>query len=282
MKSREFLFCCCLIVFGSLSLLAQEETLPPRQVQNLDDLIEILQTDMIQHEANLEEQYVVVPIQRGNLNAIQVVRWAARDGVIHFIQVIPLQVPDEHRSNVESGMLRLNHSYPIPGLGLNHETKTPYFRFSVPLQPRGYLLENEVKEYFNFCVNQSIQFAPTLAALSTGEVRAEEVLISHRQRIQAALGPLGSWKRQALGSDWTLNITAQGEVTLQRDGQVVVDSLAKISGTQITFDDVTGPLAADGVGIYEFQIESGKMTFKLVQDASEGRQQILSSGPWER
>ncbi len=272
---------CLVLCFTSSSSMGQDAP-PLKKVTSLDGLVEILKGEKIEHQANIPEQYVVIPVKRGGLNSAQVIRWAARDGFVHFIQVIPIQIPAENLSAVESAMVRINHSYPIPGLGLNHENNTTYFRFTVPILPRGYLLENEVKEYFSFSVNQAVQLLPTIAALSKGEVKAEDALEFHRSRIQQALGPLGAWRREFAGSKWVMKVNPKGEVTLEKDGKIMVDSMVSVKDDQMTFDDVTGQLAVDGKGVYKFKIEGKTMTLTVVEDPSEGRTQVLSSGPWSR
>lgn len=279
------LFCLtvvCLTV-GVRSLAAQDEAPVNRQVASLEDLVAILDSDKIQHQANLEQQYLMVPINRNGLNSAQVIRWAAQDGVAHFIQVIPMQIPQEHQTAVMEAMVHLNHSFPIPGLGMNPENNTPYFRLSVPIQPRGFLLENEVKDYFNFCVNQAIQFTPTIVEVANGKLAPGAALEHHRQRLQAALGPIGSWKKQYADSEWVLVINPQGEVTLYRDGDVVVDSMVTVEeGNRMIFDDITGQLAVDGKGSYEFKVEGNTMTFTPIEDPGEGRKKVLSEGAWTR
>ncbi len=273
---------CLVICFASSPLMSQEAPPTPKKVTSLQELVEILKAEKIEHQANIPEQYVVIPVKRGGLNSAQVIRWAARDGFVHFIQVIPVQIPDENLTVVESAMVRINHSYPVPGLGMNHDNNTTYFRFTVPILPRGFLLESEVKEYFSFSVNQAVQLLPTIKALAEGEVAAEDALEFHRNRIQQALGPLGAWRREFGDSQWVMKVTPKGEVTLEKDGKIVVDSLVNVKDDQMTFDDVTGELAVEGKGTYKFKIEGKTMTFTVVEDASEGRKQVLSSGPWTR
>ena len=281
MKTLSLTLLICLNLLCPLS--AQDEQPALKEVTNIEQLIEILKADNIDHQANVEQQFVMVPINRSGMNSAQVIRWAAQDGVVHFIQVIPLQVPKEHAAAVESAMIRLNHSFPVPGLGMNPENNTPYFRLSVPIQPRGFLQENEIKDYFNFCVGQGVQFAPTLAAIANGEITASASLDYHRKRMQAAFGPIGAWKKKYAESEWIMTINPKGEVTLRRDGEVVVDSMVTVEdGKRMIFDDVTGPLAVEGKGIYEFKIEGETMTFTAVEDPGEGRKQVLSDGPWSR
>lgn len=252
------------------------------QIKSIEELVTIFERDKINHEAKLDQLYVAVPIQRGGFKSVQVIRWVVNDGVVHFIQVIPIKIPAEQLPSMESALVRLNHSYPVPGLGLNHENLTPYFRLTVPLQPRGYLLESEIKEYFSFCVSQALQFTPTLAGIANGDVPAEGALAYHRERIQAAIGPLGIWKREFGGNLWQLSINQKGEATVRRDGEVVVDSMVTVQGDQITFDDITGPLAVDETGTYQFKIEGKSMSLSPLEETAAGRKEVLSGGPWTR
>lgn len=274
----------CLIVVSLFPqiIVAQDLEERPREVSSFAQLIEILNTDKINHQPNEAENYTIVPINKNGLQAAQVIRWAAHDGVVHFIQVIPIQIEAERLPAIESAMIRLNHSYPVPGLGMNHENNTPYFRLTVPLLPRGHLLENEVKEYFSFCVNQAVNFTPALLALSKGEVAAKDILQFQRTMIQRKLGPIGVWRRSFGGSDWVMQIKPNGETTLLRDGDIVVDTMAKFMGEQITFEDVTGDLAVDGIGVYTYKVQGTNITFTAVEDDAEGRKQVLSDGPWSR
>lgn len=271
-----------LFIAISWPLYAQDPGATQKRVESLEDFVEILKADKVNHQANIEDQYVVVPVNKNGLKAAQVIRWAAKDGVVHFIQVIPMKFSDDVIPAVESAMVRLNHSYPIPGLGMNHENNTPYFRLTVPLQPRNYLLDVEVKEYFSFCVNQAVNFVPTLAAVANKEIQPEQVLDYQRSVIQKMIGPLGSWKREFGGSQWSLAIKPNGETTLRRDGKVVVDTMMTLKGNEVTFKDVTGDLAVDEPGVYQFVVEGTTMTFTVVNDQADGRKQVLTSGPWMR
>ena len=139
MSLKSTYFACLLILLAKLAI-AQDNLPLSREVTNFDELVQILERDKINHKANKEESYAIVPINKGGLQAAQVIRWAANDGVVHFIQVIPLKFEKEQIPAIESAMIRLNHSYPVPGLGMNHENNTPYFRLTVPLLPRKHLL----------------------------------------------------------------------------------------------------------------------------------------------
>ncbi|MDB4802868.1 YbjN domain-containing protein [bacterium] len=274
--------CCYLFLFLTSAVFAQDVTAPPQEVRSFEDLVRILETENINHKANAEEKFVIVPINKGGLQAAQVIRWSMHDGVVHFIQVIPLKFKNDKLPAIESAMIRLNHGYPVPGLGMNHENNTPYFRLTVPLLPRQYLLENEVKEYFSFCVNQAINFTPTLLALSKGEIEAENVLDYQRAMIQEKLGPIGVWKKSFGGSEWIMQIQPNGETTLMRDGKIAVDSMVSVKEDKMMFDDVNGDLAVDGIGTYTFKVKGTTMTFIPVEDPGEGRKQVLSEGAWSR
>ena len=277
-------FVATLVIFFA-SAISQEsfaQIAQPSEVTSFNELKAALTRIGINHQANDEQLFALVAVQNKEFKAAQVIRWAQPDGVVHFIQVIPVKVPEEQISNVEAAIVRLNHSYPIPGLGMNHQTQTLYFRMTVPLLPRGHILDTEIRDYFGYCVNQAIQLEPTMTALSEGKVTSENAMDYHRKQVQASLGPIGGWKKSALGSEWSLIIKPNGEVTLRKDGEVVVDSMVTIEGQNMTFDDVNGTLAADENGTYSFAIQDGQLTFTLVEDPSEGRQKILTGAPWTR
>ncbi|TWT40135.1 hypothetical protein KOR42_49830 [Thalassoglobus neptunius] len=252
------------------------------QIKSLENLMQFFQRIGINSQADLEQGFIAIPVKKEAFDAVHVVRWATSDGVVHFIQVIPLKVAPERIGALESAIVRLNHSYPVPGLGFNHETGTLYFRMTVPFAPAGYLTEQETQEYFGYCINQAYQFVPTLTELVEGRVEPDNILQYHRQVLQNSLGPYGVWKKTAAGSEWVLTVKTNGETTLQRDGEVVVDSMAKVEGTTITFDDINGSLAANDPGVYEFTAKDGQLTFTKKSDTSTGREQILTGDAWAR
>lgn len=270
-----FIFCCSMApTFG------QEPASPV--VSSFEDLTASLSRLGINHQKNDEQQFVLMTVENENFKAAQVIRWAAPDGVVHFIQVIPLRAPEENLPAIESSILRLNHIYPVPGLGVNHETNALYFRMTVPLAPRGHLRENEVKDYISYCVRQAIQFTPTLTEVAQGRISPKDVLEYHRKKLDAALGPIGLWKKSFAGSEWTLLMKLNGEVTLRKDGEVMVDSMVKAEGDKFTFEDVNGAMAADEPGTYQISITDGKLSFQVVEDPSQGRQQLLTGEAWVR
>ncbi|MEW4487963.1 YbjN domain-containing protein [Thalassoglobus sp. JC818] len=269
-----------LLTVAASPLIAQQPE--SSQIKSLENLMQFFQRIGVNSQADLEQGFIAIPVKKEAFEAVHVVRWATSDGVVHFIQVIPLKVAPERIAALESAIVRLNHSYPVPGLGFNHETGTLYFRMTVPFAPAGYLTEQEAQEYFGYCINQAYQFVPTLTELIEGRVEPENVLQYHRQVLQDSLGPYGIWKKTAAGSEWTLILKANGETTLQRDGEVVVDSMAKVEGTTVTFDDINGALAADDSGVYDFTVQGGQLVFVKKSDTSTGREQILTGDAWTR
>ena len=272
------------LVIGNITLAQQPEQAPAQQsmeVTSFDDLVKLLSRDGINHQSNLEQKYVVTPTRKDPLNSVLVIRWAAPDGVVHFIQVMPVEIPEGRLPAIESAMIRMNHAYPVPGLGYNHEASTLYFRFTVPLLPRGKLTEQEVGEYFSYCVNQAASLLPTMEAVAKSEIDPADALAHFNARAQSQL-PAGTFKREFSGSTWTLTIAADGSVALARDDQPAVESKVTLQGNVLTFQDTGGPLAVEGAGTYTFTVDGATLTFQAQNDPGQGRAQVLTSGPWTR
>lgn len=85
------------------------------------------------------------------------------------------------------------------------------------------------------------------------------------------------------GDKVTLLFDDNGKFTLKKeDGKVLVAGTYKVTKTQIEFTDETGPLAAKDAkpGKYEWKLESGKLTFSIVEDESQGRSNGLTRPTW--
>lgn len=249
------------------------------------ELCEFLDEQQIAYEKDGESQYVIIETQQGPIDSVMVIRWALSDGVVHFFQVMPLELPAERIPPVESAIIRLNHAYPVPGLGMNHEANALYFRFTVPILPRGFLSEIEVSEYFNYTVNQAAALFPTMQAVIQGTVPPAEALAFHNANAAGGpKGPYGTWTRELVGSVWKLTINQEdGAVQLTRDDTVVVNSTATVEENTITFQDQNGPLATNEPGQYQFTLNGdGTITFEAVNEPSKGRRQVLTGEPWSR
>ncbi|WP_197443757.1 YbjN domain-containing protein [Maioricimonas rarisocia] len=253
----------------------------PTLLTSFDDVVTILERDAVSHQANAEQQFVTIPTRRNGFQGVMLIRWAASDGVLHFVQNLPLEVPDERHSDLAEAMVRLNHAYPVPGLGFNHVTKTAYFRMTVPIQPRGGLTDREMTTYFNYALQQAINLAPTVKAVIDGDVPPQQALawFNEQQRKQLEF-PAGRFETEVAGVTWTLELDGNGGAKLLRGGTAMVQSSYVTAGNRVTFSDTGGDLACESPGVYQWQSQSDGLQFSKLDDTCEGRSEILAAGAW--
>jgi len=262
------------------SLAFAQDAPEPMRIDSYAALVQMLTKDNIQFEPDDNSQLVVCPTSKEGVESAIVIRFALEDGVVHFVAIMPLEVPADRLPAVESAMIRMNHGYPVPGLGFNHDTGTMYFRLTAPVLPRGFLDEAEVKEYFGYTINQTIALMPTMRAIINGDVEPKNVMAYHNALQRGPATPQGTYQREMAGSTWSLEFGEEGAVRLSRDNQVVVLSNAVIEGNQITFTDKAGPLSVENAGVYQFAIDGNGLTFQKVDDAANGRVGVLTGGAW--
>jgi len=78
---------------------------------------------------------------------------------------------------------------------------------------------------------------------------------------------------------WLLGIQNPA-FTTTRNGALVVRGTVKIAGNQITFRDVSGPLACKGVqatGRYAWKVQGTKLTFTRLADKCLGRRTLMTA-----
>lgn len=269
------------VAFTFLNVCSLFAQAPP--ISDFQALVELLDRDSVTHQTEMEEQYVLIPTEKGGMDSVFVIRWAADDGVVHFLHQIPVKLPEQSIKSVEAAMIRLNHAIPVPGLGVNHDSQAMYFRMTVPFKPRGGLTPEEVRAYFSYTLEQSEQWRPVLEAVIKGEAPAEAIVEYHNNKHAKAEPqefPGGELNREFANSKWEIVFTDEQKLTLSRDGNVAVQSTFELKGNRIRFSDVSGPMSVKGPGIYEWAIADGQFTFKKIEDESEGRSALLTSGPW--
>jgi len=253
----------------------------PVTVESYQGLKELLKRDNIAFEAVDEAKYVACPTEKDGLDSVLVIRWDPTNGVVHFVQIMPIEVPEANQVSFMEAIVRMNHAYPVPGLGYNHDTKTTYFRMTVPLLPRGHLVDSEIQEYFSYSVNQAAILLPTMNAVAAGEIAAKQALEFHNNRLSVTGMPAGRYEREIAGMTWTLVLKEDGTTTLLRDGKRAVSSKVVINGDRLTFEDGAGPLASDTPGIYTFDLYDDGIVFEKVDDESTGRAKILAGDAWK-
>ena len=145
------LLCLASLTWGTIAV-AQDETPAMRDntlINNFPGLVDVLSQDGLSFQKNDEQLSILIPTKKADFEGVLLIRWAARDGVIHFVQSLPIEVDTERLAELEEAIIRLNHALPLPGLGMNHAGPSLYFRLTVPLLPRGGLTPKDLRAYFN-------------------------------------------------------------------------------------------------------------------------------------
>jgi hypothetical protein len=161
LQSRRFwTYTIALLLFSICPIVAagQEPAKEPKLLTKYQDVLELLNGDSVLHQADNKNQSIRIPTKRKDLDGVMIIRWQQKDGVVQFIQSMPMEVPEERVKSVETAMMRLNHALAIPGFAINHENRLPYYRLVVPIQPRGGLQDNELRSYFQVTLKQAAEF----------------------------------------------------------------------------------------------------------------------------
>ena len=160
------------------------------QITSYASLLALLERDGVMHLNHAVDQTVQIPTQRGQLDGILLIRWQEADGVVQFIQSLPVPVPEDKIPAMESAIARLNHALALPGLDLNHEYRSLVYRQTLPLFPRGYVMPDELQAMFRLCVKTASDVLPTLVRIIRGESQAVNAVAEvQRDMTQAAETP---------------------------------------------------------------------------------------------
>lgn len=148
----------------------------PQLVRSFADLLALLQRDGVPHEANLPGSELVIPTQRGALDAVLLLRWQQDAGVVQFIQPLPFEIPAERIPALEAAICRLNPALVVAGFELAYDQRRVGFRTTLPFMPRGGLSAEEIQAYFRVTVKTAADFLPTLQRIAQGLASPQNVL----------------------------------------------------------------------------------------------------------
>lgn len=147
---------------------AQDEPAEPATLATYQDMLDLLNHDSVLLKADNARMSVTIPTKRKDLDGVMIIRWQQKDGVVQFIQTMPIEIPEDRVAAVESAMVRLNHAMAVPGFGLDHTNRMPYYRMVVPFQPRGFLQDNELRAFFQVTLKQAAEFYAPLKKIAAG------------------------------------------------------------------------------------------------------------------
>ena len=157
--ARKLIVWSCVILAVNLStIVAQEPEKEPKLLTSYQDVLEVLTGDSVLHQPNNKNQSIRIPTKRKDLDAVMIIRWQTNEGVISFVQSMPMELPEERVKSLETVMMRLNHMLAIPGFAINHENRLPYYRLVIPLNPRGGIQTNEFHLYLQLTLKHATTF----------------------------------------------------------------------------------------------------------------------------
>lgn len=139
-------------------------------------LVTMLEQQSVPHQVDGAAESVYIPTRRDQIEAVQVLSWRDQEGVLQLVQGIPLEVSDDKIAAVESGIARLNHAMPVPGLDLNHASRALSYRVVLPLHPRGSLEPREIQACFRLAVRIGADLLPSLRRLVAGEIAPGQIV----------------------------------------------------------------------------------------------------------
>ena len=157
--ARKLIVWSCIILAINLStIVAQEPEKEPKLLTSYQDVLEVLTGDSVLHQPNNKNQSIRIPTKRKDLDAVMIIRWQTNEGVISFVQSMPMELPEERVKSLETVMMRLNHMLALPGFAINHENRLPYYRLVIPLNPRGGIQTNEFRLYLQLTLKHATTF----------------------------------------------------------------------------------------------------------------------------
>jgi len=151
-------------------------------VSNYEGLLELLNKDAVLHQAVMEEKGVQIPTQMGDLDSVLFMRWQDSDGIIQFIQAIPLEISEDKLWVMADAITRLNHALAIPGFDLNHQARMLAYRLYLPIYPRQSVFSSEIQAMFRLTVKTASKFMPVFKQLIEGHILPSE-FVDKAQRV---------------------------------------------------------------------------------------------------
>ena len=256
------------------------------KVTSFEELVNVFKTRNIAIESNSKNQVIQINASQDDSRSVLVIKWDNKNGVIHYIQVMPLILKEEQEALFLQSAAILNHGFLFPGIGINPVNHGTYYRLSLPISPRGYLWDFEVITLTRFTMNKAAEFLPTLTAILDGKIEVKDTLTAHQQHLKAlAKSRIVSniftrkYSTQALGSEWILDFKKE-TVQLLRDGKLAIQSNYSVNNNQLTFTDTAGPLASKDAATYQYRLDQDRLIFDVVNDTSSGRTKVITGDLW--
>jgi hypothetical protein len=109
----------------------------PRTLASFQDLLDLLSAEGVASAPGADPMTVEIPARSGALDSVCYIRWEQEIPCVQVICPFALAVPAERHAELEGAIVRVNNASPFPGVGLDHERGTLYFRYTVVVYPDG-------------------------------------------------------------------------------------------------------------------------------------------------
>jgi hypothetical protein len=273
--------CLCWPPAENRSLAAQAGKTP---ITTFAELTAFLTAESVPHVADADKQFVRIPSKVGEPPVPALIRWNASDGLVHFVQPVPIKVPRHRLTHIETAVTRLNYGLELPGFGFDYGRGLVYYQLSIPIKVRGNIIGTEVRGYFSYVVRQAREFTEALDAVANQSLEGRQIN-SYYQQIRIGRALLGQFQMKLDNEQWLLSFESDATMTLARQGTVVVESTYELTGKRLRITDRNGSLACaagERVGVYDVAVTDQRLTFVKVQDDCSGRSKNLTVGKWLR
>ncbi len=160
----------------------------PTLVASYQDLVNLLTQDGVAFTAEPQSQSVRVATQMRGIDGEQIIRFQDADGVVQFIQWMPIaNIPPTAMAVLESAVNRLNHLLAVPGLDINHQYRFVAYRVTLPILPNSGVSADLIRACFRIAVKSGADLVPTLRRIISGELQPEGVLEDAAREMMAAV-----------------------------------------------------------------------------------------------
>ena len=147
-----------------------------KALYTFEDLLKLLQDDGVMHQPDRPTRTVHIPTEIGPHEGLMLLRWLEHEGVLQLVHSMPFIVPHRMRSTFIEALNQLNHAMTLSGFALHPQQGLPYYRRELPISPRGWIFDEEVRWWFGTSVDVVTTCAPALQRLAAGELDVTEFL----------------------------------------------------------------------------------------------------------
>jgi len=135
-----------------------------KPISSFEGLIAQLDAENLPFRRAETEEAVSVPTRLGDEDSVLHIRWEAVPGVVQFLQVLPLTVPESRRDEMAILIGRINVALPVLGFTLNPKNGVIAFRTHAFLGKEGVIAPGLIGALIATAVRTTKTFLPQLRA----------------------------------------------------------------------------------------------------------------------